>query len=44
MGKGGGGVERKEEGMELISNCMTAIENIDKQIAVENKEEERGRG
>ena len=27
--------------MELISNCMTAIKNIDKQIAVENKEGER---
>ena len=27
--------------MELISNCITAIENIDKQIVVENKEEER---
>ena len=28
----GGG--RKEEEMELISNCMTAIKNIDKQIAL----------
>ena len=37
MGVGG----RKEEEMELISYCMTAIKNIDKQIAIENKEEER---
>ena len=29
-----GGGERKEEEMELISNCMTAIKNIDKQIAL----------
>ena len=32
---------RKEEEMELISYCMTAIKNIDKQIAIKNKEEER---